>query len=838
MFPVDPAGKVALRTLLWLGVAAPIAVAAPAVPKTAAADTSSDDEIIIVTASKQAKTLQDTPISVSVTGKQAIETAQIRDALDLQTLVPSLRVSQLQSSANTNFIIRGFGNGANNAGIEPSVGVFIDGVYRSRSAAQIGDLPSLERIEVLRGPQSTLFGKNASAGIISVVTAEPKFTFGGQAELSYGNYNAVVARAEITGPITDTIAFSLAGNYNRRDGYVFNTTLNQNENERNRGGVRGQLLFKPSDDFKLRIIADYDKIDEICCSVVNIVDGPTGNAVRALGGRIISNQPLALTSATNFGSTNKIDNYGVSAQADYKTSQFDLTFIGAYRGVRLSTNADSDFTSADIIGANRGRNAINTYTAEARIASKFDGPINFLLGAFYFRENIDAQAALTFGRDFRGYANLLSGGNYGGLEPTLRALLPGTPAGAFGGQGQGRFEDYDYKNRAISVFGTVDWNIVENLTFTAGGNFTRDTKRVATNVNSTDVFSGLDLVLAGVRAGVPATLAANPAANPFLGLRALQFLPPFLNFPNAVEDGRTANNNFSYTLRLSWKANDNLNFYATHATGFKASSFNLSADSRPFASQFIPGSPAQSPAPAASPIRTALGAALPVNLTTGSRFADPEYATVIEFGAKGQWDGFAFNLAVFRQVITGFQSNVFSGTGFILANADKQSSNGIELDTSISPTRDLRFTANFTYLDNKFDRFTGGAALVNGSFSTVPVDLTGQRTAGVPQFSVSVRTDYTARLTDAAKLQFHVDYQHNSPTQIAQGTVPIRRAVDNLNASVTLNLNNKLDLTIWGRNITDEAWITTIFPGVAQAGTLSGYRNQPRTFGGLVRYRF
>ena len=840
------AGTIALRSALLLGVAAAAAIAAPAFAQTAAAqadETSGDEDIIIVTASKQARTLQDTPISVSVTGKQAIQTAQIRDALDLQTLVPSLRVSQLQSSANTNFIIRGFGNGANNAGIEPSVGVFIDGVYRSRSAAQIGDLPSLERIEVLRGPQSTLFGKNASAGIISVVTAEPKFNFGGQAELSYGNYNAVVARAEITGPISESLAFSLAGNYNRRDGYVFNTALNQNENERNRGGVRGQLLFKPSDSFKLRIIADYDKIDEICCSVVNIVDGPTGGAVRALGGRIISNQPLALTSATNFASTNKIDNYGISAQADAKTDKFDLTFIGAYRGVRLNTNADSDFTSADIIGANTGRNAIDTYTAEARIASKFDGPINFLVGAFYFHENIDAQGSLTFGRDFRGYADFLSRsaafptqGAYVALEPTLRALLPGTPAGAFGGQGQGRFEDYDYKNRAISVFGTADWNIAENLIFTAGGNFTRDTKRVATNSFSTDVFSGLDLVLAGARANVFSG-GATPA-NAFLGLQPLQFLPPFLNFPNAVEDGRTADNNFSYTLRLAWKATDNLNFYATHATGFKASSFNLSFDSRPFASQFIPGSPAQSPAPAASPIRTALGSALPVNLTTGSRFAAPEYASVFELGMKAQFEGFAANLALFRQVLNGFQSNVFSGTGFILANADQQSVNGIELDTSFSPSRNLKLTANFTYLDAKFDSFPGGAALINGSFATLPIDLSGRRPAGTPEFALSVGTDYTAHINDNAKLMFHVDFQHESPTQIADGTVPLRRTVNNLNASATLALNNNLDLTVWGRNITDEAWITTIFPGVAQAGTLSGYRNQPRTFGGLVRYRF
>jgi len=215
-----------------------------------------DDNIIIVTASKRETTLQETPIAVSVTSAETIEQAEIRDLLDLQTLVPSLRVSQLQSSANTNFVIRGFGNGANNAGIEPSVGVFIDGVYRSRSAAQIGDLPNVQRIEVLRGPQSTLFGKNASAGVISVVTEKPQFEFGGSASLTYGNFDTIIAKADITGPITDTVAFSLAGNYNRRDGYAQDLALGTDVNDRNRWGTRAQLLFEPSNDLSVRLIAD------------------------------------------------------------------------------------------------------------------------------------------------------------------------------------------------------------------------------------------------------------------------------------------------------------------------------------------------------------------------------------------------------------------------------------------------------------------------------------------------------------------------------------------------------------------------------------------------------
>lgn len=849
-------------TILGAGLipaAAAFAQEAPAAGEAAVEEDFGNE--IIVTASKRAQTLQDTPIAVSVTTAESIERSQVRDLIDLQTLVPSLRVGQLQSSANTNFIIRGFGNGANNVGIEPSVGVFIDGVYRSRSAAQIGDLPNIQRVEVLRGPQSTLFGKNASAGIISIVTQQPQFEFGGSAEVSYGNFNAIIAKADITGPISDKLAFSLSGGINKRDGYVLDLGTGNRSNERDRWGVRGQLLFEASDDLNFRFIADYDKIDEICCAVVNVVDGPTGNAVRGLGGRIVSNNPRALTQFSNFDSTNDIENYGASLQMNWTTGPFDITTIGAFRAVRALTNQDSDFTSADLIGANAADTAIDTYTLEARVATDFDGPINFLVGGFYFKEDIDTSTTLTFGRDFRNYASLLSGGAYTNLEGTLRALnglppLAGLPASQlFGAQGQGRFENYDYANRALSVFGQVDWEIVETLTLTLGGNYTRDRKRVATNIATTDVFSNIDLVRTAANAGIPgsiplptgtifprttACVAGAPAGtcNPFLGLRPLQFIPPFLNFPNGVENGRTKNGDFSYTARLSWEASDNISLYATYATGFKATSFNLSIDSRPFARDFIPGSPAQVPAPAASPIRTALGAALPNNLTTGTRFAEPEEATVYEVGVKGSFDGFAFNLALFNQALKGFQGNVFVGTGFVLSNAEKQSVRGFELDMSISPIRNLTFTGALTYLDSKFDSYVGGSRLVPGSWSVVPTDLSGLRPAGIPEYSLSFGGTYTAELGGGTELTFHADYHHEANVEIAQGVPQFKRSVDNLSSSVTLALDNGLSVSVWGRNLTDDTYITTLFPSVAQAGSLSGYRNQPRTYGVAAKFKF
>ena len=826
------------------------------------------EEEIIVTATKREQTLQDVPVAVSVTSAAAIERAQVRDLKDLQTLVPSLRVSQLQSSASTDFIIRGFGNGSNNPGIEGSVGVFIDGVYRSRSASAISDLPNLQRVEVLRGPQSTLFGKNASAGVISIVTAEPRYEFGGSAEISYGNYNAIVAKADVTGPITDQIAFSLAGGINKRDGYGTNLTDGSKTSERNRWFGRAQLLIEPSDSIKFRIIGDYDKIDENCCFVGNVFDGPTGNAIRGIGGRVNSNGIFSYEEFQNFASENKITNGGVSLQADFDIGALKVTSISSYRESRAKTNADSDFTSADLIGQNRGDVDITTKTQELRLTSDFDGPFNFLIGGYYFDEDINNKQALTLGRDFRNYANLLSGGAYVSLEPTIRFLagLPAaTPTTQFGAAGQGRFEDWDYRNKAFSVFGTADFEIIEGLTLTGGFNYTKDKKNVASNTTTTDVFSRIDLVQVGANAGLPPALPAGfvpaggtaltaglfprinncatptnaPAAsgpnptrsgtcNPFLGLQALQFNAPFLNFPNSVEDGRTRDGKLTYSARLAWEATDNLNFYASYGTGFKATSWNLSFDSRPFLSDFVAGSPAQGAPITASPIRTA-GLSLP-NLTSGTRYAAPEEATVMELGLKAKWDRVAFNLTIFEQSIKNFQGNSFIGTGFVLTNAGKQSTKGIEFDGSVNPVDALQLRMNFTYLDPKYDSYVGSP---NG-------DVSGQTPAGIPKLSATWGATYTAELSGGTELIFNGDYHYEAKTLINDNPAfrIYKREVSDLAASATLRFGNGMQFSLWGRNLTGAKYLATIFPSVVQAGSVSGYPNQPRTYGVSAKYKF
>jgi outer membrane receptor protein involved in Fe transport len=821
-------------------------------------DSPESSNVIIVTASKREQTLQETPISVSVTSGETLEQAQIRDVLDLQTVTPSLRVSQLQSASATTFIIRGFGNGDNNFGIEPSVGVFIDGVFRSRSAAALSDLNMIQRIEVLNGPQSTLFGKNASAGVISVVTKEPQYEFGGLAEVSYGNYDALVVRGEVTGPIAENVAFSLDGSYNRRDGYARIVNLNTDVSDRNRWSARGQLLIEPTPDLKIRAIADYGKIDEDCCLVSTLVAGPTAPAIFAVGGALDTNF-FSYNTFLSQVPRNTVDNYGGSVQADWSTGALTFTSITAYRELKNFLDQDVDFTSADVVTETRDQE-VQTFTQELRVSSDFDGPINFLLGGFYFDESIRQDSALTTGADARTFFALLTGNplTFNGVEAGL-----GLPQGSIFSPGPLTAEQYAMDNTAWSVFGTLDFEPVDGLVLTAGFNYTDDKKDFALAQQSFDELSNTNLVDAFITgatlqnpgipdvftraqfqalpAGVQQQLlaaATNPVTNPLLGLTPFQFQPPFLTIPNAVEPGQTRDDKFTYLLRAAYQISPEVNVYASYATGFKASSVNLSRDSRPAFGDFIPGPGRSSFAAPASPITNAgLNVA---NLTTGSRFAGPENAEVYELGMKAQWDGFGFNLALFDQTIKGFQSFLFTGTGFQLNNAGQQSVRGFEVDATIRPSDNLVFTFAATHLDPNFDSFTAS-----------PVgNLTGFRPGGIPAWSLATSATHTLEI-GSSKLVTRVDYAHESNVDINNGLPtfngPVnarrdprifQRETNLVNASTIFQLENGLEVGLWARNLLNDEFIITVFDGVAQAGTVSGYPNQPRTYGGLVRYKF
>lgn len=845
--------------------------------------------VIVVTATKREQTLQETPVAVSVTSAETIERAQIRDVSDLATVVPSLRVSQNQSAFATSYSVRGFGTDGNNIGLEPSVAMFVDGVYRSRAISQISDLPDIQRVEVLRGPQSTLFGKNASAGVISIVTKEPQFDFGGMVEASYGNYDAMVLKGFVTGPVSDSLAFSLGGGINKRDGFLTNAVNGDDLNDRNRWFTRGQMLFDNGGPLRIRVIGDYDKIKERCCGVVNVAPSAETGAIQLIGGQLndFRNNPDGDVVYTDVDPINDIENYGISGQIDYEFGPVTMTSITAYRETHLSANQDVDFTSAPIAsGANVGDADINTFTQELRFASDFDGPINFLIGGYYFDERVDTADQIVFGSAFRPYANLLLQGATGGtqnintLEATLSALNGTDYTGQFFGEGQGFFNNIVQDNEAYSFFGNVDFEITDRLVLTLGANYTKDKKKIVTNSTSTDVFSNIDLVASGNRAifaqglssqvgtllglGRPATQAeigafagANPAAfgqvsagvqafadandtnaavNPLLALTPFQFLPPMQNCPNAVEDCSTNDDDWSWNVRLAYEVTPTLNVYASWATGYKAPSFNLSRDSRPLPTDFA--------------ALQAQNLAV-TNLRPGTRFAEAENSEVFEFGIKGNWSRAAANLTFFQQAIKDFQANTFTGSSFILSNAGKQETFGVEFDGQFYASKELTLSLGMTYLDAKYD-----------SFVNSPVgDLSGEEVPGVPKISAVFGAQYDKEINASGD---HVilrgDFSYQSPVQVVSGLTnfivtdpatgerdfgpaidaarPYRREVNNLNASLTYAFNMGLELSVWGRNLLDDRYISTVFPAVAQGQAISGYPNQPRTYGVAARMRF
>ncbi len=801
-------------------------------------------EEIVVTATKREQTLQDIPVAVTVTQAEVIAQAQIQDILDLQSIVPSLRVTQLQTSTQTNFLIRGFGNGANNPGIEPAVGVFIDGVYRSRSASQIGDLLDISRVEVLRGPQSTLFGKNASAGVISVVTQLPSYEFGGHGEVSLGNYNARIVQGRVTGPISDNVAYSLAGSWNQRDGYFENLFNGQETNERDRWSLRGQLLIEPNDRHRYRVIADFARIDEDCCGVVNLVDGPTGALVRAVGGEIYTGDPFDRRAFFDRQPENRVDNGGVSLNADWQFDRMSLTSITSARRQEAEFDYDTDFTSANLVPTNRNVQEIDTFTQELRLTSNGEGAFDWQLGGFFFKEDVEYLNGIFYGDAFRAYATGLIAAATG--SPTvlndLEAAL-GLPGGTFFAPGQGGEVDFEQDNTSYTLFAQGDWRMTERATLTLGVAYLQDRKKIVGRDNTTDVFSSLNFVdigfaqAFGALTGLPPTpgnIGGNPAAaqqadfisvtpcsatnpppacNTLLGLYPLQFIAPIIPF----DDGRSNDSRMNYTLRLAFELNDNINVYGGVSTGYKSTSWNLSRDSRPVGG------------PDASPLG---GFANPFYARYGTRFARPEKSTVYEIGMKAQWETLALNVAIFDQVIKDFQSNIFVGTGFVLDNAGKQSTEGVEIELMYRPNPQWELGFSGTFMNPVYDSFPGAQG-VSG-----PVDLSGERPSGIHRQSVSTAATY---YWQAGQLDgfLRADYLYESNVRVVSNVPELlaQRQVNMLNASAGVTVSG-WDVLLWGRNLTGNDYLISAFPSVAQAGSFSGYPNAPRTYGVTLRRGF
>jgi outer membrane receptor protein involved in Fe transport len=774
-------------------------------------------ERIMITASKRLKGLQESPVAVTVISGQAIEQAKILDINDLQTLVPSLRVTPLQRSTNTNFAIRGFGNGTNNTGIEPSVGVFIDGVYRSRAAAQISDLPRLQQIEVLSGPQSTLFGKNASAGVISVRTMAPSYDLEGKVEVGVGNYNQQQVKGYITNGITETLALSLSGGYNTRDGYTDSVVGLNKLNNRDRWNIRGQALYEPTRDVTLRFIADYSEIEEACCTAADAINGPTTDAVRALGGVVIDeNDSFVYQSSLNIDPDNNVEDGGVSLQVDADFDGYSFTSITAFRRNDSGFLNDVDFTSLDILKEG-GHTEIDTFTQEFRLTSTGIQTLEWMFGAFIFQEDVETGDSLSYGNDVRNYFDvLMAAGGAPGLLAGVEGVY-GIAPNSFFSSGQSADSEFTQDNKAYSLFANFDYHISENLTAILGVSYTKDEKTLTINQTNTDVLSAIDLNNDLTLFSVP--LPYIPQLAPAIPrLKSLQFLPPMLNLPNSVENNKTEDSKTTWSIRLSYELNQNINLFTTAATGFKASSWNLSRYSSPFATDqaAVEGANLQQP-----------------NQNYGGRYASPEEATVYELGMKARFNKGALNVTLFDQTIEGFQSSIFIGTGFVLANAGKQSTQGIEFDSVYNPTENWAFTLAGTFLDPIYDSFQGASGL-NGV-----VDLSGEKPAGIHERSITAGITYSFELDSGAYGYVRTDYLYESDVQLVENAPKsLTREVGTFNASAGLNFDNGVSFQLWARNLNNDEYYLSAFPPPIQEGSFNGYPNQPRTFGASVSYEW
>lgn len=764
----------------------------------------SDDNVIVVTAQGRRQVLADVPVAVSAVNAETLQNSGANDIRQLNQVAPSLLVSSTGSEANGSARIRGIGTVGDNPGLESSVPVFIDGVYRSRSGIGLNELGEIERVEVLRGPQGTLGGRNSSAGLISIYSKAPEFDFGGSVEATYGNYDYLRLGGSITGPLTDTIAARLDGIYVRRDGFYEDVTNNTDVNDRNRYFVRGQVLFEPTEDISFRLIGDYTFRDEKCCAAtyvgpsVNPFIGNLNNPSTPLaplqpnGNNIINvlrdlGQPLAGFNAgydrTIYVSpgrsfAGKTKDYGVSGELNWDFGGARLTSITGYREYRSSQGSDTDYSAVDILYRAPSDDAyrqFHTFTQELRLQGEaFDGALDWLVGAFYANEKLTVRDNLRFGSQYGRFANcrIVSGsalaafyspGSQSCLSPTGRAILSG-PASPFGAAaplviaGLDRLDTLNDRGSTIDNYFQDGTNyaffthniihVTDRIDLTLGLRYTNDNKDFSAT------FGNDNTVCTANQASLIPLLSTPLAATAggIIGLSCQGNSTAELNGVS-IEDERNEDE-FTGTAILSFKPNDDTLVYASYARGYKAGGFNL--DRSALKSPILPF--------AATP-----GGA---QALVGNLQFDPELVDSYELGLKYATGPFSVSFSLFRSEFSNFQLNTFNGTVFLVQNingcageliggsgADSDASaatgscpaedvsygvttQGFELEAQMVPTRDLRIGAGLTYASTKYrDDIVGNS-------SGAPLDpalrkLPGDNLSNAPEFVATGSVTWT-----------------------------------------------------------------------------------------------
>ncbi len=843
---------------------------------------------IIVTATRRAAALSDVPVAVSAVGAEAMRNSGATDIRALNQLVPSLLVSSTSTEANGAARIRGIGTVGDNPGLESSVAVFVDGVYRSRTGLGLNELGDIERIEVLMGPQGTLFGRNATAGLINIVTTKPSFTTGGNAEASYGNYGYYRLGGGLTGALLPgVLAARIDGVYVKRDGFLKDITGNDGrDNDRDRYLVRGQLLFTPTPDVSLRVIGDYTRRDEKCCAAVYIstretfdpTPNPTagvnadhavavGAATRivdilhSLGG-VVPDDPYRRRTTVTPGRTyaNTTTDWGGSGQLDWDLGAARLTAITAYRRYKIGTVGDVDYSNVDISYRPSDGNAyrrFKTFTQEVRLlGTLFGDRLDWLVGGFYTREKVQIVDNVRFGTQYGAFASCRV---VAGVSPAAGLRDPAAPgclspagrdtlASVFGANAPlllagldrlGTLNDLgsnrdvfnqDSENYAFFTHDIV--KLTDRLSVTAGLRWTHERKDFDASFDN-------DNVVCPVQQAALGPLLANPGLAAVAGgIVALSCVGNSSSDLNALDlRSGLRESEFTGTAVVAWQPVDAVLAYVSYARGYKAGGFNLDR------------TPLGGPAGVFSPRSDADAA--------GLRFA-AEKVDSYEAGLKLDVPGFTLNLAAFREAFRSFQLNTFNGSVFIvqnvnscgtdLAGGDTDSSRatgactgrikpgvvaqGVEAEAAVHPAPDLAVAIGYTYADARYRR-----NLV-GSGGGVPLDpqlflLPGSQLSNAPKNVVTASLGFTPDLRHGLSALFYVDARLTSAYNTGSDLFPekAQEGFTTVNARIGLRgRDRRWSLELWGQNIFDKNYQQVAFNTSYQG---AGSAAQVAAFGGL-----
>ena len=811
-------------------------------------------EIIIVTATLRAADVQDIPIAVTAVSQEQLDRQNVLDIKSLMSISPSFNVQSSQTeSQGTSIRIRGVGTTGNNTGLESSVGVFIDGVYQSRPGIALGDLLDLERLEILRGPQGTLFGRNTSAGALNLTTNRPDLSkveaFG---NFTYGNFDFFNAQAVISVPlITDQLGFRLSGAYRKRDGYLRSVAVPGTESgNRDRFIVRGQLLWEPSPEISLRLIGDYAEANENCCDAVIVRETELQPFFAFHGlandGVLVSGQNALERRRTNSQQfNNDTQQYGFSGELKWDLGLVQMTYIGSFRRFEASSDQESDFVSLNVFSAGAGSTAapttpsnggpIETMTHELRFqGSAFNDALDFLVGAYYSDETIDEIQSLTLGTDYQRAVSAGNFANIAGVNPlfALTALgNGGVPVNAAGNFAVNRFQQ---DAESFSVFTHNVINFTDNISLTLGARYVDEKKRGSFDQLAASS-PACQAITNGVIAGtIPAALRAGalgltcfPFSTsvgitvPGTGGTVLASSIPGLPLPREY-DLVFKDDELTYTAQLAYNTNNGFLAYAGFSRGFKSGGFNL------------------------DPAAAAAGADPRFN----SEKVDAYEAGIKTEFANGQ---IRANLALFHMDMTDFQVLEFTGVQFQTFNVAAAKSTGAELELFGQFGSGVSVNLAVTYADARYPGNCANGVVGNAATLVTVRSLCGEDLTNAPKFTGVFGITYDNEITDSGwkmLANFNINYSDDrrtstSPLDTNGLPIPldIQQSYFKMNARLGFTTpDDRVSFELWGTNLNDEITrgITANTPLRGGAGTRSriGFVEEPRMYGITVRAKY